>query len=113
MVTPAKETVHLPKDKVQLAPTVPTAVLDEVKLTLPPGVFAGVVVSVTVAVQVESPAGTIVLGLHATLVEVLSLDAATVRVTTAFRVTVKPEKDPVTVIVNVPPADALAVNMSV
>ena len=113
VVTPAKETVHLPADKVQLAPTVPTAVLDEVKLTLPPGVFAGVVVSVTVAVHVESAAGTIVLGLQATLVAVLSLAATTLKVTTAFRVTVKPEKEPVTVIVNVPPADALAVNRSV
>ena len=44
-------TVQLPPDNVQLASTVPTVVSDEVKLTLPDGVFAGVVVSETVTVQ--------------------------------------------------------------
>lgn len=59
-------------DKEQLAATVPTAVFDETKLTLPVGALAGVVVSATVAVQVEIPVGMIVLGLQATLVDVLS-----------------------------------------
>jgi hypothetical protein len=47
-------------------------VLDDVKLTEPVGVLAGVVVSVTVAVQVEVPPGRIVAGLQATAVDVLS-----------------------------------------
>src|SRR5438552_16345407 len=71
--TPVKATEHLPEDRKQLAPTVPTAVSEEVKLTTPVGVFEAVVVSVTVAVQVETPVGTIEPGLQATLVEVLSL----------------------------------------
>jgi len=71
--TPVKATEHLPEDRMQLAPTVPTAVLEEVKLKVPVGVFEAVVVSVTVAVQVETPVGTIEPGLQATLVEVLSL----------------------------------------
>jgi len=33
--TPVKDTVQLPADNVQLAPTVPTPVFDEVKLTDP------------------------------------------------------------------------------
>jgi hypothetical protein len=59
-------------DKGQLAPTVPTAVFDGVKLTEPVGVLEAVVVSVTEAVQVEIPPGTIVLGLQATTVLVVS-----------------------------------------
>jgi hypothetical protein len=51
-------------------------VLDEVKLTLPPGAFEGVVVSATVTEHEEVPVGTIVLGLQAILVDVLSLPAA-------------------------------------
>jgi len=74
--TPVNATVHLPEDRVQLAPTVPTPGFDETKLTLPDGTLAGVVVSVTVAVHVEVPVGTIVLGLQAALVEVLSLPVA-------------------------------------
>ncbi len=69
---PVKVTEQLPDTRLQLATTVPTAVSDEVKLTEPVGVFAGVVASVTVAVQVEVPPGRIVLGLQATAVEVLS-----------------------------------------
>jgi len=71
--TPAKVTGQLPDTRVQLAATVPTAVLEELKLTVPVGVFEAVVVSVMVAVQVETPVGTIEPGLQATLVEVLSL----------------------------------------
>ncbi len=71
--TPVKATVHLPDDKMQLAPTVPTVVSDDVKLTVPVGVLDAVVVSVTVTVQVEVAPGRIVLGLHATLVDVVSL----------------------------------------
>jgi hypothetical protein len=70
--TPVKATLQLPETNVQLAPTVPTAVLDDVKLTLPDGVRDAVVVSVTVAVHVEVPPMLIEAGLHATTVEVLS-----------------------------------------
>jgi hypothetical protein len=60
-------------DNVQLAPIVlPVAVPVMVKLTVPVGVFDGVVVSATVAVQLEVPVGTIVAGLQATDVEVAS-----------------------------------------
>jgi hypothetical protein len=59
-------------DKGQLAPTVPTAVFDDAKLTEPVGVLDAVVVSVTEAVQVEVPPGTIVVGLQATTVLVVS-----------------------------------------
>jgi hypothetical protein len=68
-----KATWHVPDDKVQLAPTVPTAVFDDVKVTEPVGVFDRDVVSATVAVQVEAPPGTTVAGLQATPVDVLSL----------------------------------------
>ena len=70
--TPAKVTGQLPDTRVQLAPTVPTAVFDDVKLTEPDGVFAGVVVSVTVAVQVDVPPMLIDAGAQTTVVEVLS-----------------------------------------
>jgi hypothetical protein len=52
-------------DKVQLASTVPTAVFDDVKPTEPLGAAVaagGLVISVTVAVQVIVPPGTIVVG---------------------------------------------------
>jgi len=82
-VTPVKVTVHLPDDRAQLAPTVPTDVFEDTKLTVPPGVFDMDVVSVTVAVQVEVPVGAIVPGLQATAVDVLSLlVAVTVTVAT-------------------------------
>jgi hypothetical protein len=71
--TPVNFAVHVPDDKVQLAPTVPTRVFEDTKLTEPPGVFDAVVVSVTVAVQVEVPVGMMVPGLQATLTAVLSL----------------------------------------
>jgi hypothetical protein len=84
--TPVKVTEQLVTlavvDKVQLASTVPTEVFEDTKLTVPPGVFEAVVVSVTVAVQLEVPVGTIVLGLQTTLVDVLSL-LVTVTVTVA------------------------------
>ena len=70
--TPVKLTEQLPDTKLQLAPTVPTAVLDETKLTEPVAVFDAVVVSVTVAVQVETPPMLIEAGLQTTAVEVLS-----------------------------------------
>lgn len=66
-------TVHVPDDRLQLAPIVPAAVLDETKLTVPVGVFVDVVVSATVTVHVEVPVGTIVAGAQDTVVEVLSL----------------------------------------
>jgi len=74
--TPVNATVHEPPVNEQLATTVPTVVSDEVKLRLPPGTFEAVVVSVTVAVHVEVPVGTIVVGLQPTLVDVLSLPVA-------------------------------------
>jgi len=49
--TPVIVTVQLPPDNVQLAPTVPTVVSDEDRLTEPDGVLAGFVVSATVTVQ--------------------------------------------------------------
>ncbi len=73
--TPVKAAVQLPDTRVQLAATVPTEVSDETKLTLPVGVFDGVVVSATVAVQVDSAPGKTVEGLQAKLVEVLSFGA--------------------------------------
>ena len=75
--TPVKITEQLVTlavvDRVQLAPTKPTPAFDETKLTLPVGALPGVVVSATVAVHVETPVGTIVPGLQATPVDVLSL----------------------------------------
>jgi hypothetical protein len=72
--TPVKVTEHLPDDRVQLAPTVPIAVLDDVKLAEPVGVLEAVVVSVTVAVQVEEALGRIVPGVQVMAVEVLSFE---------------------------------------
>ena len=71
--TAVNVTVHEPDVKVQLAPTVPTAVFEDVKLTVPVGVLDAVVVSVTVTVQVEVPPGAIEPGLQETPVVVLSL----------------------------------------
>lgn len=71
--TPVRVTEHVPALNVQVPPTVAAPVLDEVKLTLPPGTFEGVVVSATVTEHEEAPVGTIVLGLQAILVDVLSL----------------------------------------
>src|SRR2546427_11233058 len=65
-------TVQLPPDNMQLASTVPTVVSDEVKLTLPDGVFAGVVVSETVTVQ-EPVRPTVTEAAQDTEVEVSSL----------------------------------------
>jgi len=55
--TPVKVTVQVPvPPSVQLAATVPTAVFDDVNVTVPLGVMAvPTSVSVTVAVQVEPP----------------------------------------------------------
>lgn len=70
--TPVAVTVQLPEERVQLVPTVPKAVFDEMKFTVPVGTFVRVVVSATVAVQVEVPLGRIVAGLQETVVELLS-----------------------------------------
>ena len=79
--TAVNVTEHVPDVNVQLAPTVPTAVLDEVKLTLPPGTLCAFVVSATATAHVEVAPGLIMLGLHVTLVEVLSFaDFVTVTV---------------------------------
>jgi hypothetical protein len=51
---------------------VPTPGLDDVKLTVPVGVFDALVVSGTVAVQVDAAPIVRVLGLHETLEEVAS-----------------------------------------
>ncbi len=70
---PVKSAVQVPAVvSVQLVPTVPTVVLEDVKLTVPVGVFAAFVVSVTVAVQVDVPPTLMLAGLHATPVEVMS-----------------------------------------
>jgi len=88
--TPVKVAVQLVTvpvvDKVQLAPTVPTAVLDDMNDTVPVGLFAGTVESVTVAVQVDVPVGTIVEGLQETAVAVTSR-AVLVTVTVAVLLT--------------------------
>jgi len=70
--TPVKTAVQLPDTRVQLAATVPTAVFDDVKLTVPVGVFAGVVVSETLAVHVDVPPMLIDAGAQDTAVKVLS-----------------------------------------
>jgi len=71
--TPVKATLQLPDTKVQLAATVPTAVFDDVKLTVPVAILAAFVVSVTVAVHVDVPPMLIDAGEHDTAVVVLSL----------------------------------------
>ena len=71
--TPVNITEQLPvESNAQLLPTVPTVVSDEVKPTLPVGMFAAFVVSVTVTVQVEVAPTRIEDGLQLTPVEVLS-----------------------------------------
>lgn len=57
---------------VQLALTVPMVVSDDVKLTVPVGTFAALVVSVTVIVQEPVPLA-VIEDEHETLVEVSSL----------------------------------------
>ena len=66
--TPVAEMVQLPVERVQLR-GVPTP---EENVTTLDGVFAGVVVSATVTVQVETPPILIEVGVQTTLVEVLS-----------------------------------------
>src|SRR5438093_10150181 len=65
-------TGHVVSSRVQLVSAVPVVVLYNVKLTVPDGVFAGVVVSETVAVQVDVPPMLIDAGAQTTVVEVLS-----------------------------------------
>ena len=87
VATPVKLTEHVetvvdvPEGaNVQLAPTVPTAVFDDVKLTEPlgaAGTVGGVVVSVTVAVHVEVAPAEIEAGLQTTAVDVLSIRTTT------------------------------------
>jgi hypothetical protein len=87
---PVKVTEQLPEERVQLAAlSVPGAPADNVKLTLPDGMFEAVVVSVTVAVtvamQLVEPNAILQLTL-ATLVDVLSLlVAVTVMIGTELR----------------------------
>ncbi len=76
VATPVNVTVHFPDTRVQLGATVPTAMSDDVKLTEPVGVLEAVVVSVTVAVQVEVAVGRIVPGVQVTAVDVLSFGRA-------------------------------------
>lgn len=66
------DTLQLPPTREQLDPTVPTLVSEEMKLTVPDGTFAVVVVSETVAVQVETAPMLIDAGAQDTDVEVLS-----------------------------------------
>jgi hypothetical protein len=70
--TPVKIATQLPPDKAQLAATVPTAVFEDTKFTLPVAVREAVVVSVTVAVHVEVPPMLIEARLQTTAVDVLS-----------------------------------------
>ena len=69
--TPVIVTVQLPPDNVQLASTVPTVTSDEVKLAVPNGVFAGVVVSATVTLQ-DPVVPAVSEAAHETVVEVSS-----------------------------------------
>ncbi len=74
-LTPVKAAVQLPPDKMQLAElaaTVPTAVFEDTKVTLPVAVREAVVVSVTVAVHVEIPPMLIEARLQLTAVDVPS-----------------------------------------
>lgn len=73
--TPVKETLQLPLKREQLAPTVPTDVADDVKLTVPVGVLAELVVSEIAAVHVETPPMPTLLGVHTREVDELSSDA--------------------------------------
>lgn len=66
------ETLQLPPTSEQLAAAVPTAVFDEVKLTVPDGILAEVVVSETVAVHDEVAPIAMLAGAHDTDVDVLS-----------------------------------------
>ena len=66
----ANSAVQVPADRVQLAATVPAEGFDEVKLTVPVGVFEEVVVSGTVAIQFDLLPEVIVLGLHVILEDV-------------------------------------------
>jgi hypothetical protein len=70
---PVNVTVQVPETRLQLAATVPTVVSDEVKVTVPVGVFEGVVVSETVAVQVEVPPMPMLVDAQDTTVDVSSL----------------------------------------
>jgi hypothetical protein len=70
--TQVKVTVHVPvPPNVQLAATVPTAVFDDVNVTVPLGVMAvPTLVSVTVAVHVDAPPMLMLDGAQETLVDV-------------------------------------------
>ncbi len=72
--TPVNAAVQVPDaPSVQLAATVPTAVFDDVNVTtVPVAIREAVVVSVTVAVQVDVPPMLIEAGAHETAVVVLS-----------------------------------------
>jgi hypothetical protein len=71
--TPVMVTVQAPDESsVQVDPAVPIVVSDEVKLTLPDGTFAALVVSTTVAVQ-EPVAPAVNEAEQETDVEVLSI----------------------------------------
>jgi hypothetical protein len=70
--TPVKIALQLPALKMQLAATVPTAVFDDVNVTLPVAVREAVVVSDTVAVHVEVPPMLMEARLQTTAVDVLS-----------------------------------------
>lgn len=71
-VTPVMVIVQVPPVKVQLASTVPIAVLDDENVTLPVGVFDGLVMSVTVT-EHEPVRPAVTDAAHDTTVEVSSL----------------------------------------
>ena len=72
----------------QLAPTAPTVVSEDVKLTLPDGTFAALVVSVTETVQVEVEPMLMDAGEQDTAVEVLSRDVTVTVIVAAVLVLV-------------------------
>ncbi len=93
--------VQLPLDNVQLASTVPTVVSDEERPTLPEGVFAGFVVSVTVTVQ-EPVRPVVTEAEHDTVVVVSSFGGGVTVAATLVGVVVAPSGEPVTIRVNGP-----------
>jgi len=73
---PVKVTEQLPETKLQLAPTVPAAGFDAVKLTVPVGVLEVEFRSVTVAVHVDVWPTRMMLGAQTTPVDVVSFTTA-------------------------------------
>ena len=94
--TPVSVTEQVPATNAQLAPTVPTRVFVEARLSIPPGILPAVVVSATVTTHVDVPVGTIIAGLQTILSEVLSLEVTVTRTVVVAAEVVAPDGLPVT-----------------